>query len=179
MRLKLLGLPLFLLLGLSHLVQAQDELNNFFAIGLSSGLIVSGEQNATYDIIHAVQVDYSYVLSQRIGLLPQLGYAVSPYNKNFKLTTFQALAGMEYKFLKAIHSFSLHVGYEYSRDSYAFKLGESVIVGNLSDSAIIIKGTASFWLSKNLRLQPFFEVVPSLRTSAGLRLAYLISKSKR
>lgn len=178
MSIKLLVLQLFTLLYLSHFAMAQGEADNGFSIGIANALVVSGEQNATYDIVHASQVDYSYALGKRISLLPQLGYAVSPYNKNFKLTALQALAGIEYKFQKVTHSFSLHVGYEYSKESYAFKLGESVSKGTLANSAIVLKGMASFTLIKNLSIQPFLEVVPDLRTSAGFRLAYFISKSK-
>lgn len=174
MRLRLFEFQLFALLCFSHVAQAQDELKNYISIGIANSLIVSGEQNATYDIVHAAQVDYAHALNQRISLHPQLGYAISPYNKNFKLTAFQALAGIEYKFQKAIHSFSLHVGYEYSRESYAFKLGEFVSRGVLSNSAVLIKATASFTLIKNLRIQPFFEVIPSLRAGVGVRLTYII-----
>jgi len=179
MSLKLPGLLLLAILCLTHFAEAQVASQNCFSIGIASSLIVSGEQNATYDIVHAAQVDYSHAIGKKISLLPQLGYALSPYNKNFRLTAFQALVGIEYTFKKVIHSFSVHTGYEYSQESFAFKFDESVVRGTISNPAIVLKGTVSFTLIENLRIQTFIEVVPNLRTSVGLRLAYFISKNKK
>jgi hypothetical protein len=159
------------------LAQAQTEDNNYISIGISNSLIISGEQNATYNITHALQANYSYAISKRISLLPEIGYLLSPYNKNFKLASVQALAGLEYR-IQDLKAISIQLGYEYSYESYAFKFQETLSEGTMNNSGMVIKAAASFPISNQLKIQPFVEIIPRLRTSIGFRVAYFILKTR-
>ena len=172
MNLKMFMLCVLCFLNLTFFAQESEPIPTKLSIGISTSLLLSGEQNATYDINHALQIGYTIAFSEKIAFLPQVSYLNSPYNQNFKMIGLQLMGGMKYELKGGNTSFLLLLGYERTRESYAFKFQESVTHGSLSNSGMVLKGAASFALVKKLRCQPFIEFIPNLRTGAGICLSY-------
>ena len=172
MILRIFMLQVLCSINLAIFAQKSEPISTNLSIGICASLLIRGEQNATYDINHALQIDYTIGLNEKFAFLPQVSYLNSPYNQNFKLTGLQFTGGIKYKLTRHSAAFTLLFGYERSRESYAFKFQDSVTYGSISNSGVVLKGTASFALMKKFRCQPFIEFVPKLRTGVGICLSY-------
>lgn len=83
---KIIVLSLFVLLFTQKATCQTAERVNELGVSFSAALLISGEQNATYDVIHSVLAHYDYTIANGLSLRSQAGYIFSTYNSNFKLS---------------------------------------------------------------------------------------------
>ncbi|WKN43474.1 hypothetical protein [Tunicatimonas pelagia] len=166
------------LVSLGYAQEAPTQESHQFLISATAAQAVVGEQNATYNGIHRLQLTYQRQVTQPWALTSSIAYLLAPYNRNFKLGGLQGMLGVKHRFTQGSSPYTalLSLGGEYAWENYAFQFNENKVVGEINNLDVLIALEAARSFSKNVSAGLYLEVIPEKRTSLGFLVAYSFFK---